>query len=173
MREFRQEVFPKIRPFIKNRAVNLQNKVIQMAQRYFFLVVVFFFLFCGEIFGQEKNVEKIPLFRNNYTEYRGFLPAKNVYGYLVEVPVKRLLRPLGSITSYPACGNRSIETSPFIPWSPGQPFLSSNYYVSQLSFFCRKEWQIEKATSIPLRIRLGSLDYTNYLEQKPNYSFRP
>src|SRR5689334_17112255 len=73
MGAFRLEVFPKIRPFIKNRAVNLQKKLIQMAQRYFFTVVVFVFLFCGEILGQEKNVEKIPVFLNNYSNYTPFL----------------------------------------------------------------------------------------------------
>ncbi|HYM93018.1 MAG TPA: hypothetical protein VET23_02690 [Chitinophagaceae bacterium] len=41
-------------------------------------------------------------------------------------------------------------------------------YKQQLSFFCRQEYNIEKYTGIPLRFRLGSLDYTNYLEQKPN-----
>jgi hypothetical protein len=145
-----------------------------MTQRYFFGVVVLIFLFCGEIFCQEKIVEKIPAFPDNYTDYKAFLIGKEVSGYLVKTPVKRLLKPLGSIYFlHPGCGNVPAETKLFIPSSHYQSFLTPDYYVSHLGFFCRKEWQIEKATSIPLRFRLGSLEYTNYLEQKPNYSWRP
>ena len=40
------------------------------------------------------------------------------------------------------------------------------YYSSCLGFFCKKEWQLEKAVKIPVRLRLGSLDYCDQLEGK-------
>lgn len=46
--------------------------------------------------------------------------------------------------------------------------ISSNYYSNNFGFFCKKELLFEKATKIPFRFRLGSLQYNDYLEQKPN-----
>lgn len=46
--------------------------------------------------------------------------------------------------------------------------ISADYYTRNFGFFCKKELQFEKATKIPLRFRLGSLQYNDYLEQKPN-----
>ena len=44
--------------------------------------------------------------------------------------------------------------------------MNGDYYVRNLSFVCRQEWKLEKATRLPLRIRVGSLQQCNYLEGK-------
>ncbi len=44
--------------------------------------------------------------------------------------------------------------------------LNGDYYVQHLGFLCMKEYKFEKATNIPLKFRLGSLEYCNHLEGK-------
>ncbi len=46
--------------------------------------------------------------------------------------------------------------------------INADFYTRNFGFFCKKELQFEKATRIPLRFRLGSLQYNDYLEGKPN-----
>lgn len=57
---------------------------------------------------------------------------------------------------------KSGETRLSISW----PIVPGNIYYCQSGFFCKKEWQLEKATHIPFRFRLGSLDYCNAMEGK-------
>ena len=46
--------------------------------------------------------------------------------------------------------------------------LPQNFYNMSLSFVCKKEVQLQKITSLPIFIRLGSKNYVDYLEKKPN-----
>jgi hypothetical protein len=44
--------------------------------------------------------------------------------------------------------------------------LSADYYQKNIGIFCKMEWSFEKYTRLPLRFRLGSLEYVNHLEGK-------
>ncbi len=52
---------------------------------------------------------------------------------------------------------RASRTAALLPFST-QP----------VSFFCKKELQLQKLTSLNLYIRLGNKDWVDYLERKPN-----
>lgn len=60
-----------------------------------------------------------------------------------------------------------------LPQSLSLRVLPQNFYNKGLSFVCQKELQLQKLTSLPLFIRLGSKDYVDYLEKKPNAAWRP
>lgn len=61
-------------------------------------------------------------------------------------------------------GDSVKKTSPLILFKPAA--LPS--YTNHLGFFCRKELQMDKISPLAVRFRLGSLEYVNWMEQKPN-----
>jgi hypothetical protein len=129
-----------------------------MPERFFFLVVVLIFLFSSKSSAQgifvEKNFKSTSIwsFDRIFKRQNGILKfSKNFPDTLVNPKTTDKL-------------NLSTNSG----YSLRMPLLQNNLDAQKLSFFCQKEWEFEKATSIPLRFRLGSLEYTNYLEQKPN-----
>ena len=44
--------------------------------------------------------------------------------------------------------------------------IPQNYYTQHFGIMCKQELAVEKATKIPFRFRLGSLQQCNYLEGK-------
>jgi hypothetical protein len=46
--------------------------------------------------------------------------------------------------------------------------LPQNFYNQNLGYFCKEEILLQKITKLPVFIRLGSKEYVDYLEKKPN-----
>jgi hypothetical protein len=129
-----------------------------MAQRVFSFVVVLILFFNVENFSQGSPI----LIK---------LPFK--YSTLInpdfEKQMQMNLQP-GESHFFPQkmhCDSGGITLRPPL-FVLSAPALSPSFYSNHLGFFCKKELQLEKITSVPFRFRLGSLDYVNYLEQKPN-----
>lgn len=49
-----------------------------------------------------------------------------------------------------------------------RPAMIKYNYYRELGAACKVEWKLEQATRVPFRFRLGALQQTEYLEQKPN-----
>lgn len=135
-----------------------------MPQRYFFVVVVLIFQSFGEILGQQKNVENFSSTLKNQsvllTYNRLEFLSKN-YSFFPEKSCKINVNNLVNLRL--TIAQPSMLFKAYYPLSPA-------FYSDCLGWVCKKELQLERATTIPLRFRLGSLQYTNYLEGKSNSS---
>ena len=87
----------------------------------------------------------------------------------------------GQQAKVPEVSKKSIDTSLFyltpslfLPTytynaftpKPTYKSLPPSYYTNSLPFFCQKELQMEKAIKFPVKMRLGSVTYTDKLEGK-------
>ena len=123
------------------------------SQRLYRFLVVLLLILPAKIFSQQQ----IPRIAQNSPDILNFLENfqrekfQNKYTNYLFIRNESLYRFTPATPPYKAS---PIET------------IASNFTVQNLAFFCKKEFQFEKNTSIPLRVRLGSLEYVNKLERK-------
>ncbi len=122
-----------------------------MGQRLIFFLVVLLLIFQGEVFGQ---VEPYDLTFSQ--RHRLFINSD----FGINLPVNDQVQPKDTAIKQARCDFNYAG------------LISGSYYTDRLGFFCKAELQIQKKISIPFRFRLGSLDYVNWMEQKPN-AIRP
>ena len=72
--------------------------------------------------------------------------------------------------SFPQFDTRK-KTLPVFPFIQNSVYenarVPASFVTCDYGFFCRQELKIEKATRLPIRVRLGSLEQCNYYEGKP------
>jgi hypothetical protein len=137
----------KIVPIIKNQAVNLVTNSGKVAERAFQFLVVLLIIFPLRIYSQQL----MPPFAQKTSQTLKI--SKKFPGKFADIR--------------PGIGDGDIViTQPIIYKMWNSNFLGPS---QPSAFFCKKELQFENATSIPLRLRLGSLDYVNRLEGKEKW----
>jgi hypothetical protein len=145
--------FKKIVPIIKNQAVNLQTNDVMKSQRVYQILVVFMLILPAQIFSQQQ----MPLFAQK-TPHILQSPAN------FRAPVNQSRNAGSTFINNKISKPFTVDAAPL-----RLEIISSKLTVQNLPFFCKKEFLFERNTSIPLRVRLGSLEYVNKLEGKENH----
>jgi hypothetical protein len=103
---------------------------------------------------------------NDFSEYsRVRVPYRNLPGKSSKTPN---FRDLTFISSQPltSTGNSPIRLNPDLRQPMGIKSIAPDFILSQWGVICVGEYRLQQKTGLPLRFRLGSLEYVNTLEGK-------
>lgn len=87
---------------------------------------------------------------------------------LVVLPALALGQQISRPNFLPAIKSDTVKQAVILKQKNVRPALNKYDYYNSLGIACKAELKLEKATKIPFRFRLGSLQQTDYLERKPN-----
>ncbi len=131
-----------------------------------FLVVWLTMFSCISGYGQVfyKQSLKVDFLKLNY-------PGDQVDQLYPNLPVYKSLSDyellLDNVSSSPVPGYIERKPSKGVKGQMESSYIQpANMYYLQSGYFCKREWELEKATHIPFRFRLGSLADCNAMEGK-------
>jgi hypothetical protein len=89
--------------------------------------------------------------------------AKSIFAQNTSVYISKIYTPVFSYKLMPTHISYVKAASSI---SSVHSVVASNFYVSNLGFFCKQEIKLEKITKIPFKFRLGSVESCDRLEGK-------
>ena len=108
----------------------------------------------GQLVWTTNEVNKSVTFKNQ--------PINNLFSQ--ELPNLFLIRETYWKKIQPQFITAQATQRSFFCFSPES--FSSDFYNYKLGWACKQEWKLEKATSIPIKLRLGSIEQVDFLEGK-------
>lgn len=127
-----------------------------MWQRITGFLVVFLLMFSGAILGQNALISK----QQNPAQ------SRIISGdFFCRPDLIRICSREFNFTGFKRDSQPKISTIHLLYVNTG---VSPVFYANSLGFICKTELKLDKITPVPFRFRLGSLDYVNWLERKPN-----
>ncbi len=132
----------------------------------FFLVVWFTMISCLSGWGQNISAIKP---KNDFLDltYPG-APVTKIYPGQ-PLHASQMTSSPGPVEGEQMGASAQIKQNLFkgFNWEMDGSYIQpANLYYLQSGFFCKREWEFEKATHIPFRFRLGSLAECNAMEGK-------
>lgn len=82
--------------------------------------------------------------------------------YVDTIKLQASREKIKSISTFASIAAHRVYMQPLL-------LLPANHYAKTAGFFCKKEIEIDKASRVPLRFRLGSVAYTDKMEGKNSY----
>lgn len=137
-----------------------------------FVILVFFNALIVNVFSQDHLYPKnlVPI-KSNRSE-TPFLKKKTANRKIKTPQFQNETAFSFPVTDvdYPVSKTLKISGPAFATNNPAPvtPSLKSIFFnpQKQWGIICRKEWEFEKSTGLPIRLRLGTLEYVNQLEGK-------
>ena len=171
--------FEKIGPNIKNQAVNLHTNKVKVLQRINIILVVLLML-TGQSFSQDTlcnqnqplsnkiiSTKSIDCYLGVPGDYLNKINSEDCKKFPINYEVLKKFNYENKLRlDYRPQKTRNDSLKITDPGFLLNTPVQSSFYAEHLGFFCKKEIQFEKITSVPFRFRLGSLDYVNKLEGK-------